>query len=95
MWYHNAQGKEQGIAIRLTKHLAGTITKNHLFGRYIRITYKGSVKTGLQYSTKIFLVEVDKGAITEDYDVAPDSTKKHHKYRTKKIHRPEQVTVTA
>ena len=91
LWYLNAQGKEQPVAIRLTKWLWKTVLKSHLFGAYVRITYKGAIRGKLRYSEKIFLVEVDKGAITEKFEPVVAEARKSHKPRKGTIRRPEPV----
>lgn len=91
LWYLNAQGKEQPVAIRLTKWLWKTVINAHLFGAYVRITYKGSIRGKLRYSEKIFLVEIDNGAITEKFESVEAEVRKSHKPRKGKIRRPETV----
>jgi hypothetical protein len=93
LFYHNAQGLEQCVAIRLTKNLWGTIYKNHLFGCYIRITYTGSIlRPHFRHAEKLFLVEVDKGAIQENFERVQNYGRKSDKRRAVKIRRPIPVT---
>jgi hypothetical protein len=91
IYYLNSQGVEQCCAIRLTKWLWRTVLEHHLFGCYVRITYKGAVRGKLRYSEKIFLVEVDKGAITEKFEAVENIEPKPRKPRKYHIRRPEPV----
>ena len=97
LWWPAPDGKEQGVAFRLTKMLWQAVLKDSLFGRWVRITYKGSIREKhLQYATKVYLVEYDKNeAITESFErVQTNGDKKSRKHRQKKpIHRPAAAAV--
>ncbi|HUW19354.1 MAG TPA: hypothetical protein VMW16_08635 [Sedimentisphaerales bacterium] len=97
IWYHNGTGKEQGVAIRLSKMLWQVISEHHLFGRWIRITYKGSVRGKFPNSMKVYLVEADTGTITEQFErVETNGDRKNRKPRKpKQIRRPATAAVTA
>jgi len=87
--YIPTQKGEIGVAIRLTSMLRQAIFDNHLWGQYIRITYKGSVPTKFGHAKKIYLVEVDKGCITEKFETVPVKYKKNRKPRKRRpIKRP-------
>ena len=84
---------ELGVAIRLSKTLWQTIQKNHLWGSYLRITYKGSVRTNFGHAKKIYLIEKDTGAITENYEsIGMESGKSNKPRKKRKIRRPMEKT---
>lgn len=62
------KNKEISVAIRLSKMLWVAIENNHLWGHYVKITYKGSAPTKFGHAKKLYLVEVDKGSITENFE---------------------------
>lgn len=86
----DATGQWRKISFRLNKALARTIDKNHLWGRYIKITYKGSVRRKhLHFAEKIYLVEVDKGCITPKYErIENEQPKQTSSRKPKPIKRP-------
>ncbi len=86
LWWPVPNSKEQGVAIRLSKMLWQAVNADDLFGRWVRITYKGSKREKhLQYATKIYLVEYDKHeAITESFERVQIDGKKSRKFRAKK-----------
>jgi len=92
--YLNNVGVEVAIAIRLSKILWEAIDKEtndkpKLWGQWIRITYIGSESTQFGHARKIYLVEVDKGSITENFEAIDTHATKHLKPRKPKaIKRP-------
>ena len=66
-------GEETVVAIRMSAMLWAAIANkdNPLWGRWIRITYKGKKYMGYRRAMKIYQVEVDKGAITENFEPVP------------------------
>lgn len=82
--YMPTQKGEVGVAIRLTGMLRQAIFDNHLWGQYIRITYKGSVPTRFGHAKKIYLVEVQKGCIFDDFETVTVKNKKNRKPRQSK-----------
>lgn len=82
LYFMNEQGQEIGVAIRLSKMLWKTINKYHLWGCYIRVTFKGSVKTGFGHAKKLYLVEKDTGTLTENFEIVPAVNKRSKKPRS-------------
>lgn len=94
-----ATGEPVVIAIRLSKWLWGAINKGEgsLWGEWIKITYKGSVRGRFRNALKVYLVEVDKGAITPkseriDYHATAKGTEPRAK---RPIRRPSDKPVAA
>ena len=84
---------EHCVAIRLSKMLWQTIQKNHLWGFYLRITYRGSVRTNFGHAKKIYLIEKDSGVFTENYEsVEMESGKSNSPRKKRKIRRPMTVS---
>lgn len=84
-------GKEVGVAIRLSKMLWQAIDnkKEKLWGKWIRITYKGSIPTRFGHAKKIYLVEYDKGTVNENFEtilMEPSKSRKPRKRRA--VRRP-------
>lgn len=82
--------EKNAVAIRLSKMLWKAIEDNHLWGHWIRITFKGKKRTGYGHAQKLYLVEEDKGAAPEKFaPVIKTSNGKSRKPREKrKISRP-------
>jgi len=88
------QNGEVGVAIRLTNMLRQAIFDNNLFGCYIRITYKGSVPTKWGHAKKIYLVEVDRGAVTEKFEPVDITYRQNRKPRKRRpIRRPAMAQI--
>ena len=88
--------KDHAVAIRLSGMLWRAIQDNKLWGRWVRITYKGSIRGKFPNALKIYLVEVDKGVITEDWETIDSQVKdsKNRKSRNlRKIRRPKAIAV--
>jgi len=70
---YSEDGKDTAVAIRMSAMLWAAIANkdNPLWGRWIRIIYKGSVPTRYGHRKKIYSVEVDKGTITENFEPVP------------------------
>ncbi len=97
LYFPTKTEKEVGVAIRCSKMLWDAIAndKNPLWGKWIRITYKGSKKTTFGHAKKIYLVEYDKGVITEHFEPADVSGGKNKKPRAaRRIRRPAGSGVT-
>lgn len=89
--FDGEDGKEITICIRLLSMIKKAVEKDHLWGQWIRITYRGIKKLPLGRDMKVFLVEVDKGAITEKFepcDVTPEECKSRKPRKPKPIRRP-------
>jgi hypothetical protein len=92
--YLTQTGGEAVLAIRLSKRLWKAVDsesgdKPRLWGRVVRITYKGSIPTKFGHAEKIYLVEVDQGSITEDFKGVEDHGHKSNKPRAARaIRRP-------
>ena len=61
------------VAIRLSKMLwdaidSDTNKKPKLWGQWVRITYVDSVPTRFGHAKKIYLVEVNKGVFTDNFE---------------------------
>lgn len=71
--YFTNDDKETVVAIRMSAMLWAAIANKDkpLWGRWIRITYKGVKPMAFRRAMKIYIVEVDKGAITEDFETVP------------------------
>ena len=88
---------EIGVAIRLSKMLWAAIENENdrLWGKWIRITYRGSVRTNYGHAKKIYLVEVDRGAITESFETVPTRPTKNSKPRKRRpVRRPMAAAKT-
>ncbi len=70
---YTESGEDTVVAIRMSAMLWAAIAKNepHLWGQWIRITYKGLKRMNFGHGMKIFLVEVNKGVIAEDFESVP------------------------
>lgn len=70
---YNEAGEDTAVAIRMSAMLwAAVRNKNDpLWGRWIRITYKGKKPTGYGHHMKLYFVEVDKGTISENFEPVP------------------------
>ena len=80
---------EIGVAFRLSNMLRQVIFDNHLWGSYIRITYKGSVPTRFGHAKKIYLVEVDKGIAAEQFEPVQVQYRKNREPRKRRqVSRP-------
>lgn len=82
---------EIGVAIRVNKMIWDAISdkENPLWGRWIKITYKGSVPTNYGHARKVYLIEYDKGTITENFvPVETTHTKQRKPRPARKIRRP-------
>jgi hypothetical protein len=97
--YQTQTGQDAVLAIRLSKWLWHAVDKElgdkpRLWGRVVRITYKGSTPTKFGHAQKIYLVEVDQGSITENFQRVEDHATKSSKPRKPRaVRRPvEQVT---
>lgn len=87
LFWLNDEGKEVGVAIRLSKMLWEAIENkgDRLWGRWIRITYRGSIPTRfVGNAQKIYLVEYDKGTITERFETVPTKPTKNRKPRKRR-----------
>lgn len=89
--YVTDSGQEKAVAIRLSKILFDAIDKEtadkpRLWGRIVRITYKGSEPTKFGHAKKIYLVEHDRAGGLEK--VALHETKKRRARKPKPIRRP-------
>lgn len=73
--FYTKDGKDAVVAIRMSAMIWRAVANkdNPLWGRWIRITYKGLRPTKFGHSMKIFLVEVDKGSMTENFEPIPIS----------------------
>lgn len=91
LYWTDETGKEVGVAFRMSKMLWDAIEnkKDKLWGKWIRITYKGSIPTRFGHAKKIYLVEVDKGAVTEKFETVPVRSTKSSKPRKRRaVRRP-------
>ncbi|MFZ2146962.1 MAG: hypothetical protein WAV28_07060 [Sedimentisphaerales bacterium] len=91
--FYSANGEEVTIAIRLTGILWKPINEHHLWGRWIRITYIGNERMRFGHCNimKIYRIEVDKGAITENFETIPtdiEDSKGHKPRKPRPIRRP-------
>lgn len=91
--FHTDNGDETVVAIRMSAMLWAAIANkdNPLWGRWIRITYKGKSPMGYGQSMKIFLVEVDKGSITENFEpvlINPEDCKSRKPRKNRVVRRP-------
>jgi hypothetical protein len=86
LWFRNVAGKEIGVAIRLSTMLWQTVKDNELWGQWIRITYKGSVRGKFPNATKVYLVEVDKGSIAAKFERV-----KSGQYKNRKPRKPRSI----
>lgn len=70
---YSENGEDTVVAIRMSAMLWAAIANkdNPLWGRWIRITYKGLRPMKFGRAMKIFSVEVDKGPITENFESIP------------------------
>lgn len=70
---YNDDGEDTVVAIRMSAMLWAAVANkdNPLWGRWIRITYQGIKNMPFGRYMKIFRIEVDKGAITEDFETVP------------------------
>lgn len=93
--YMPTSNGEIGVAIRCSKMIWDAINGNvPLWGRFIKVTYKGSVATKFGHAKKIYLIEYDKGGFTENFSPADVGTGKSKKARPKKpIRRPSGAGV--
>ena len=73
---YSESGEDVVVAIRMSAMLWAAIAPkdNPLWGRWIRITYKGLRPMKFGRAMKIFLVEVDKGTVTENFESIPINT---------------------
>ena len=95
---HEQTGRPTIIAIRLSKWLWGAITKGdeELWGQWVRITYQGSIRGRFPNAMKVYLVEVDKGAITPKVErIEYAGSGKGTKARARKAIRRPSVKQTA
>lgn len=92
LFWFDEQGKEVGVAIRLSKMLWDAIENktDKLWGKWIRITYKGSIPTRfVGNAKKIYQVDVDKGTIAEKFESVPMKSVKSRKPRKRRaVRRP-------
>lgn len=92
--YYDAQGREAIVAIRLNKRLLRTVQDNRLWEEWVRITYMGSHKGKALYAEKVYQVEVDKGAITPQFQGVENEHSTDRKPRSpRKIRRPVAAAV--
>ena len=71
--YFSDNDEETAVAIRMSAMLWAAVANkdNPLWGRWIRITYKGKKRMDFGRAMKLYLVEVDKGTITENFEPVP------------------------
>ncbi|MBA7518483.1 hypothetical protein ES705_10553 [subsurface metagenome] len=77
---YSESGEDVAVAIRMSAMLWAAIANKErpLWGQWVRITYKGLKPMKFGRAMKIFLVEVDKGAITPDFEeigISPEDCK--------------------
>ena len=77
---YSESGEEVVIAIRMSAMLWKVIANKErpLWGQWVRITYKGKKPMKHGHAMKIFLIEVDKGAIApgfEEIGISPEDCK--------------------
>lgn len=70
---YSENGEDAVVAIRMSAMLWAAIANkdNPLWGRWIRITYQGKKLMKFGRAMNIFLVEVDKGSVTENFESVP------------------------
>jgi len=68
--FYTDSGEDVVVAIRMSVMLWAAVEKGpeKLWGRWIRITYKGKEPTRYGHFKKIFEVEVDKGSIAKAFE---------------------------
>lgn len=93
LYYYDKNGDEAAVAIRLSAMLWHAINDEpKLWGQWIRITYKGSQWTRYGHAKKIYLVEVDKGTITENFtEVKPNVGRSRKPRKPRQIRRPVSI----
>lgn len=84
--FYTDSGEDVAVAIRMSSMLWQIIANkdNPLWGRWIRITYKGREPTPYGHFKNIFVVEVDKGSITEDFEPVHVEYQKSRKPRKRR-----------
>jgi len=99
--YYTATGQKAAVAVRLSTMLWQAITTDtpetgHLWGRWVRITYKGSQATRHGHAKKIYLIEVDKGTLTPKFEGVGTHERKQSKPRSRRpIRRPAAAAAAA
>ncbi len=70
---YSEDGKDTTVAIRMSAMLWAAIARTDpaLWGRWIRITYKGVKPMAFRRAMKLYLVEFDKGTLAEDFEPVP------------------------
>jgi len=95
LYWHGPDGKEIGVAFRLSGMLWKPIEKESLWGRWVKITYVGSLRGKFPNATKIYRVEVDKAeAFTEQFlgvDTDAKDSRNRKSRKSKQIRRPAAV----
>jgi len=89
--FEDDNSQEVVVCIRQSAMIQKAISKYHLFGKWVRITYEGNKLNRFGHHMKIFHIEVDKGAITEDFEtcnVTPEQCKSRKPRKPKPIRRP-------
>lgn len=78
--------QEIGVAVRCSKMIWDAINdeKKPLWGRWIRITYKGSIATNYGHAKKIYLIEYDKGGFVEHFEPVDIKNVKSRKPRPRR-----------
>lgn len=83
---YTSDGEKTVIAIRMSCMLWAAVHKGteQLWGRVVRITYKGREPTKFGHYRKIFAVEVDKGSVTEQFESVPIKPKDYKSRKPRK-----------
>lgn len=91
-WIDEETAQRMKTAIRLNRRLWKAIQGADLWGRIVRITYKGSVRQpGLRYAEKLYEVSVNTHESREEWkDVSDAGTDRKTKYRKSELRRPGQ-----
>jgi len=83
---YTSNGEEIVFAIRMSCMIWAAVDKGaeKLWGRIVRITFKGKEQTRFGHDRKIFAVEVDKGSITESFEPVPIQSKDYKSRKPRK-----------